>query len=71
MDCGLPFKRVLEDKRKKGALSKDTFKHINNQRLTKSTKGQTKILMTCTKSKRWICDGNVYILEFRLYFLGD
>ena len=58
------YKRVLEAKRKKGAVSEGIFKHNNNQRLANRTKGQTKIIKTLMDNKRCLRDENVHTLEF-------
>ena len=61
------YKRVLEVDNKNDAVIDGTFKRINNQAFTISTMEQTKILMTCTDNKRWICDDNIHILAFSQY----
>ena len=58
------YMRVLEAKRKKGAVIEGIFKHNNNQRLANRTKGQTKIIKTLMDNKRWLRDENVHTLEF-------
>ena len=58
------YKRVLEAENKNDAVIEGTLKHINNQTFTVNTMEQTKILMTCTDNKRWICDENIHTLVF-------
>ena len=41
------YKRVLEANRKGDAVIEGSFKRINNQEFTISTKNQTKTLMIC------------------------
>ena len=51
------YKRVLEVEKKGDAVIEGSFKRINNnQAFDITTKEQTKTLMTCTDSKRWILD---------------
>ena len=65
------YKRVLEAEKKGDAVIEGSFKRINNQEFTISTKNQTKTLMTCTDNKRLILDDNVYTLEIVHYRLCD
>ena len=65
------YKRVLEAKRKGDAVIEGSFKRVNNQELTISTKNQTKTLMTCTDNKRLILDDNVHTLEIVHYRFCD
>ena len=65
------YKRSLEAASRKDAVIDGTFKRINNQAFTISTKEQTKTLMTCTDNRRWILDDNVHTLAFGHYRLKD
>ena len=65
------YKRVLEAEKKEDALIEGTFKRIKNQGFDITTKEQTKTLMTCTDSKRWILDDNVHTLACGHYRLKN
>ena len=65
------YKRVLEAEKKGDAVIEGSFKRINNQGFDRSTKEQTKTLMTCTDNKRWILDDNVHTLAFGHYRLKN
>ena len=65
------YNRVLEAKMKGDAVIEGTFKHINNQAFTISTKDQTRTLMNYVDNKRWILADIIYTLAFGHYRLVD
>lgn len=65
------YNRVLEAKMKGDAVIEGTFKHINNQAFTISTKDQTKTLMNYMDNKRWILADIIHTLAFGHYRLVD
>ena len=65
------YKCVLETENRNDAVIEGTFRPINNQGFAISTKEQTKTLMACTDSKRWILDDNVHTLAFGHYRAAD